>query len=213
MSIRSVAVVSFLIFFVFAGVGCPGPSVESQNPRIAGRDDVLEDWGIRGGSYEKSPETDGRAQVCLDIECLDVPGLAYPVGELTEAEKEALTAALDDEYRLLAVFRAAVRRHGNVRPFAMIVRAEERHVTALAGLFDKYGLDVPNNAYLGNVQARETVKGECEFSVGIIEEGVRQMNDELMPAVTGRRDVSRVFGTLLNDFESHYLPAVSECAQ
>jgi len=201
---------ALLSALAFAGVGCWYPSVKPENPKLSGRTDVLRDyWEVEksGGGHER----DGDASGCLDEECLDIAGLEYPVGELTAGEAAALRAALDEEYRSLAVYDAAVSRHGRIRPFAMIVRAEERHVALIKGLFDKYGLEIPDNKYAGNVQPRETVTEACSAAVKMEEDSATLYRDELLPTVSSRSDIHRAFSLVSSASEMRHLPAFREC--
>jgi len=50
---------------------------------------------------------------------------------LTEGGLEALGLALQDEYRAEGLYKQVIERLGDVRPFAHIVYAEQRHSAAL----------------------------------------------------------------------------------
>jgi hypothetical protein len=54
-----------------------------------------------------------------------------------EQTLQALSEALDDEYRARATYRKVIERFGPVRPFVNIVDTENRHVGALVRQFQR----------------------------------------------------------------------------
>jgi hypothetical protein len=196
------------VSLVFLGVGCWLPSVFSENPRLSGRTDVLEDWGVESGD---DPVTDRLAANCVSDQCLAVEGLEYPVAVLPDKVRAALESALDNLYLVVATHEAGLKKHGAVRPFAMVVRAEELHVVAVKSLFDKYGLRVPDNQYLGNVQPAETLSGSCRESARVEAENVKAYREEILPTVKGYPDLERVLGNVVGASEEIHLAAFDVC--
>jgi len=82
------------------------------------------------------------ARACVDP---DAPGPAKTSAPLSGITVEAMHEALGDERRARAFYAAVVERHGQRRPFSNIIHAEERHAAALIALFERYGLDVPED--------------------------------------------------------------------
>ena len=64
---------------------------------------------------------------------------------------EALSEALDDEYKARATYRKVIECFGPVRPFVNIVEAEDRHVAALLAQFRRLGATPPER-YLGHAR-------------------------------------------------------------
>jgi len=56
---------------------------------------------------------------------------------------DALTEALEDEYRARATYRKVIECFGPMRPFVNIVEAENRHVAALLRQFRRLGAQPP----------------------------------------------------------------------
>ena len=86
-----------------------------------------------------------------------------PSGTLTDREIEDLLMALDDEYKARATYRQVLADFGEVRPFSNIVEAEQRHIDALLVLFERYGIEVPDDPWPGRA-ARSTAPwpaGSC----------------------------------------------------
>ncbi len=150
---------------------------------------------------------------CLADGCLAVDDLEFPVAELSGNAKDALLSALDDEYKAFATYQAIMQKLGNVRPFIMISRAEEQHISSLKSLFDKYGLDVPENSYIGAINAPETLAAACTAGVTAEEENAALYNDELLPEVSDYEDITAVFKNLMNASEQKHLPAFERCAE
>lgn len=148
---------------------------------------------------------------CMGDGCLDVTGLEYPVGELDENAKEALSAALDDEYKAWTTYGAVMDKFGAARPFVMIRRAEEYHIAALEALFDKYGLDVPQNPYVGKIQAPDSMEASCQAGVDAEIANADLYQNTLLPKVSGHEDIEAVFTNLMNASRNRHLPAFEAC--
>jgi hypothetical protein len=130
---------------------------------------------------------------------------------LGEAEIRALSMALDDEYRALATYDQVLRDFGPVRPFVNIREAEARHAAALINLFERYGLAVPPNPWLGKAPRYRTVREACEAGVrGEIDNA--ELYERLKTA-TVRPDILAVFGLLEDASREHHLPAFRRCAE
>lgn len=176
-----------------------GESTERGSWRNGGR-------GMIGGRSRGMDRT-----TCLDDQCLSVTGLDYPVGTLSDAAKQSLGAALDDEYKALATYQAVIAKQGMVRPFSMISRAEEQHISQLKGLFDKYGVTIPENPYLSKVTAPDTLQAACQTGVEAEQLNVALYRDTLLPTVKEYPDITRVFTNLMSASQYRHLPAFDQC--
>jgi hypothetical protein len=152
----------------------------------------------------------GRAG-CVADDCLAVDGLDYPVGNLSDAAKQALSSALDDEYKALATYEAVIAKFGSTRPFIMIARSEEQHIAALRALYDKYGMTVPANPYLGKVTAPASLQAACQTGVDAEVANASLYKDKLLPAVKDYADLTAVFTNLMNASQNRHLPAFDRC--
>ncbi|TXG80643.1 MAG: DUF2202 domain-containing protein [Thermomicrobiales bacterium] len=138
-------------------------------------------------------------------------GLEYPVAGLSEEARGALVAALDDEYKAFATYQSVMEKFGAVRPFIMISRAEEQHIAALKSLYDKYGVAVPENQYLGMLSAPDSVSAACQTGVDAEIANAALYDDRLLPAVSAYPDIVRVFTNLRNASADRHLPAFERC--
>ncbi|MGG3564350.1 DUF2202 domain-containing protein [Neobacillus rhizosphaerae] len=59
--------------------------------------------------------------------------------------EEALTYAIKDEYLAQARYDTIIAKFGAIRPFTQIKAAEQRHISALLPLFQKYNIKVPED--------------------------------------------------------------------
>lgn len=130
--------------------------------------------------------------------------------DLDGDEAEALMLALDDEYKAWSVYEQVIADFGSVRPFTNIQRAEENHIAALVTLFDRYGLDVPTNEWLGNVSTFDTLTEACEAGVQA-EIDNAELYDQLFTMVDNP-DIIQVFTSLQQASETKHLPAFERCA-
>lgn len=150
-------------------------------------------------------------QNCLADDCLLVEGVEYPVGELPSEVKNALNEAIKDEYKALSVYEAVIAKFGTVRPFAMIKSAEEQHVASLKAIYDKYGLEVPANTWLGQISAPATLQAACQTGVEAEIANAALYREELLPAVAEYEDITLVFENLMNASQDKHLPAFEKC--
>lgn len=169
--------------------------------------------GVGQGSGMMSGERRGNVDQgnCVADECLFVDGLEYPAGTLTDAAKSALASALDDEYKALATYEAVMAKEGRVRPFVMIARAEEQHISSLKALFDKYGMTVTENPYTSKVTAPDSMTASCQAGVDAEIANATLYRDTLLPAVKDFADISGVFTNLMNASQDRHLPAFDRC--
>jgi len=160
-----------------------------------------------GGMMQGEPN---RAN-CVSDDCLLVSGLEYPAGDLSPDAKDALQMALDDEYKAYATYEAVIAKFGSTRPFSMIIRAEELHISSLKALFDKYGLTVPVNPYTGKVTAPASLTASCQTGVDAEISNADLYKSELLPKVTEYEDIALVFNNLMSASENKHLPAFEKC--
>lgn len=166
-------------------------------------------YGNKTGSQMKKGEAN-RGN-CVSDDCLLVDDLEYPAGELPTQVIEILNRAIDDEYKALSTYEAVISQFGSVRPFSMIIRAEEQHISSLKSIYDKYGLQVPENKWTGNVSIPDTLQQACQIGVDAEIANAALYREELLPAVTKYEDISQVFTNLMNASQQKHLPAFDRC--
>jgi hypothetical protein len=149
---------------------------------------------------------------CSSDECLAVSNFDYPVAGLSEEAKVALGKAIDDEFKAHAVYQNVINKFGMVRPFSMIIRAEEQHISSLKSLFDKYGLQIPEDVWIsGKILIPTTLQQACQTGVDAEIANAKLYKDELLPSVTDYVDITGVFTSLMNASEQKHLVAFEKC--
>jgi hypothetical protein len=133
-----------------------------------------------------------------------------PLGDLSDAEAEALRVALDDEYKAWSVYEQVIADFGAVRPFTQIQKAEENHIAALVTLFERYGLEVPANEYPGSMPSFDSLAEACEAGVQA-EVDNAALYDQLFSLVD-TPEISQVFTSLQQASQTKHLPAFERCA-
>lgn len=132
---------------------------------------------------------------------------------IDDALYAVLDIALQDEYQARATYAAAIQAYGEIRPFSQIVKAEERHVSAVAHLFDKRSTPVPDWDATGNpVPADFSVlelAEACAISYQAEIDNVTIYTDLIASGVPA--DVEAVFLTLKAASETRHMPAFSRC--
>jgi len=148
---------------------------------------------------------------CLADECLMVENLEYPVASLDAGVKDALNEALNDEYKALTVYQKVTAKLGMVRPFSMIMGAEEQHIASLKSLFNKYGLSIPVNTWANKITVPGTLKEACQLGVDAEIANASLYKEKLLPLVSGHEDITLVFTSLMDASEQKHLPAFEKC--
>lgn len=120
--------------------------------------------------------------------------------------EEALTAALDDEYRARATYRAVLRAYGDVRPFVNIVESEERHIQALRRLCERYDVRIPADPWPARTSAPASLEAACRAAVEAEREN-GHLYEKLMEGAGDRADVVETFRRLLTASQENHLPA------
>jgi len=120
--------------------------------------------------------------------------------------EEALAAALDDEYRARARYRAVLDAYGEVRPFVDIVASEERHIRALQRLCERHHLEPTPDRWASRVSAPESLAAACEAAIEAEREN-GALYEQLLAAAEGRADVEETFRRLLAASQENHLPA------
>lgn len=151
------------------------------------------------------------AETCVSEDCLQVDDLEYPADSLPQSVVDALDAAIDDEYKARATYEAVMDKLGSIRPFSMIIRAEEQHISSLKALYDKYGLDIPDDPYT-SVSIASTKSENCTVGVEAEIENAALYREQLLPAVEAYPDITSVFTKLMNASQDNHLPAFERCA-
>lgn len=123
-----------------------------------------------------------------------------------------LDEALQDEYKALATYTAVIDRFGPVRPFVNIAESERRHVQALAGLYGRHGLAMPQDAWAGRVQAPATLEEACRLGVQA-EIDNAEMYERLLLQATAFPDVLVVMRRLQWASQQNHLRAFQRCSQ
>jgi len=135
---------------------------------------------------------------------------------LTPEAEEAILTALDDEYKAQATYAALIEEFGTNTAFTNIMKAEETHADALISLLEKYDVEVPENGYLtGELPLGELPDTLQEaYEAGVIGEinNMALYEEELLPAVEGYTDITRVFTNLMTASETKHLPTFEACA-
>lgn len=148
---------------------------------------------------------------CVSDDCLKVENLEYPVTELPDEVVSSLNKAIDDEYKARATYEAVIAKLGSIRPFSMIIRSEEQHISSLKALYDKYGLPIPDDPYT-SVAVADTKAENCSVGVQAEIDNAALYGNNLLPSVSGYPDITSVFTSLMNASQDNHLPAFEKCA-
>ena len=128
---------------------------------------------------------------------------------ISETEVQALNDALDDEYKAWATYDQVIHDFGPERPFTNIREAEARHIEALQALFQRYGVAIPDNTWLGRAPRYVSTREACEAAIEA-EIANAALYERLLQS-TNRPDILNVFGALQRASQERHLPAFRRC--
>ena len=132
-------------------------------------------------------------------------------GALDSQTEDALLRALDDERHVQALYQAVMDRHGSIRPFSNVIKAEERHESYLLDLFNKYEIVIPRNSWPEQtLEVPATPREACAQAVEA-EKANLGMYDEFLEFVA-EPDIREVFTRLLDASKERHLPAFERCS-
>ncbi len=149
---------------------------------------------------------------CLSEDCLIVDDLEYPASQLPADVEQALYEAIQDEYKARTLYEVTIDKFGAVRPFSMIVRAEEQHISSLKSIYDKYGLDIPDPENI-SLSMPDKLSEVCQIGVDAEIANVNLYKNELLSKVYEYPDITSVFNNLMNASQEKHLPAFERCAK
>lgn len=109
--------------------------------------------------------------------------------------EEALVYAIQDEYLAQARYDAVISKFGSIRPFSNIKASEQRHITALLSLFQKYNVKIPPNNAKQYVSGPDTLKDAFTQGVQGEIENIA-MYDKFVAIPSLPQDVKMVFTQL-----------------
>jgi hypothetical protein len=123
----------------------------------------------------------------------------------------AMERTIQDEYHAENIYLRVLEDFGEVRPFTNVVRAEQRHSEAIAGLFLNRGLDVPASRWnLGNVPRFDSLSAACSAAVQAERENIAMYDSFLVMALPA--DVQNVFTNNRRASLEKHMPAFELCA-
>ena len=163
---------------------------------------VLTGSGVGIASAYGGPRTTAQSGTCTSVANL-------PVESLSQAEKDALTTSLQEEYLARDVYTAVIATFGNIRPFTTIVKSEEQHIAALTALFTKYQLAVPADTQAARTSTLmagvTTVQDALKLGITVEKEDIA-LYDGLVKNVDNQ-DILQVFGNLETASTKNHLVA------
>ncbi len=189
-----------------------GQNVQKESVRGGmGQQQGSQGYGIGGGNGMGPGSRDAvRPGNCLGDECLAFENLEYPVGDLSDEAKRSLDLALADEYKAKATYESVIGQFGSVRPFNMIVRAEQQHINALLAVYDRYGLEAPVDA-TPQVASFANLQDACKAGVDAEVANAALYKNTLLPTAANYEDIVFVFTNLMNASQNKHLPAFERC--
>jgi len=133
----------------------------------------------------------------------------FPEGSNEAVAWEALMGP-DGEYAAAASYQAVLDEFGPVEPYASILDGELRHIGALTRQLDRMGITVPENPYLGEIDApKDLLTAAQAWAEGEILNV--EMYDRLIAQATDE-SLIRVLNNLRRASLESHLPAFEQAA-
>lgn len=139
--------------------------------------------------------------------CAVPEGPATPVNQATA---DALRATLEDELTAQAFYDAILTKHGDVRPFTNIVRAEARHAEAVRAIMQRHQVDDSGVVARPLPEIPATV-AECAQLAAQLERDNIALYDRFI-LIASDADVKATFEQLRAASLNNHLPAFERMA-
>lgn len=150
----------------------------------------------------------GTGPCCGGTNACAVPdGPATPVNQATA---DALRATLVDELTARAFYDAILTKHGDVRPFTNIVRAEERHAAAVRAIMHRHQVD-DSGVIARPLPAIPATVAECARLAAQLERDNIALYDRSI-LIASDADVKAIFERLRAASLNNHLPAFERVA-
>lgn len=208
-----------------AGVGAQGQGPSAYNGQGTGTQDQLRDQlqdgtcdGTGDCTYDQLQLGNGYGRQGANGQgqglygggiLLNLP--AATPGELPDDVVDALQAGMMDEYNARTTYQAMIQQFGAVRPFTNVLNAELTHANALAFMFQRYGLDVPQPQPAQTMTQFASLEQACAAAADA-EIANMGLYDEWLATVQDYPDLVQVFQALRDASEFQHLPAFEACA-
>lgn len=124
----------------------------------------------------------------------------------------SLEKALKDEYKARDTYQKVLDKFGSVRPFSMIIRAEEQHIQSLLSLYGKYNLELPQITPIAELTEINSLAEACGVGAEAEIANATMYRDDLLPKVSSHEDISLVFDRLMNASTQKHLRAFERCS-
>jgi hypothetical protein len=115
--------------------------------------------------------------------------------------EDMLTYAIQDEYLARAEYVQVIQTYGLMRPFSNIVKAEERHISLLIPLFERYGFETPDDNAVEYMVIPEDIKNALDIGVHAEIENIAMYEVFLQEDLPS--DVHDVFERLMAASKNH----------
>ncbi|MDV3222241.1 hypothetical protein [Intrasporangium sp.] len=109
-----------------------------------------------------------------------------------------------------ATYAAVIDKYGDLEPYVTIRAAEQRHADALTRQLERLGVDAPDNAYLGTLQAPGDLIAAAKAGVANEIANIRRY-DTLLTQTTDA-SLTRVLTNLRRASETAHLPMFEAAA-
>lgn len=144
----------------------------------------------------------------------EYPDSALPSGIDADSDAALLWTALmspDGEYAASAAYQAVIVEFGAVEPYVTIQAAEERHISALVRQLNRFGVEVPENPYLGKIEAPKDLTAAARaWATGEIDNVA--MYDDLLAKAEDANAI-RVLTNLRRSSQESHLPMFNAAAE
>lgn len=118
---------------------------------------------------------------------------------------EALTAE-HGEYAAYATYKAIIDEFGAVQPYTNILGSEQKHIDFLVGYLDGAGVAIPENPWLGEIEAPADLMGAAQAGIDAEIDNVA-MYDELLGREIADPALVDLLERLRGMSENRHLPA------
>ena len=177
-------------------------------------DIVRDEGGLQAGSTTREVVIDPRSRTCIAESCLEIPGFEYPAAVLSESAQTVLREAYAGEIQVQGMYKKAIDEFGPVRPFIMLIRSREVHLLVLAGIADKYGIELPTEIASDTTGIDYATREVACESLSLSEAELIAQHQKALETIGDEYpDMTVVLSELIRSGDELLIPALNKCSE
>lgn len=116
-------------------------------------------------------------------------------------EEKMLKYAIEDEFLARSEYEAILNKHGQVKPFTNIIKAEEKHISMLKDIYAKYNFKVPEDRSKDYIMIPDNINDSFKAGVAAEIDNIAMYDKFLKENIS--EDIKQLFTELRDASKNH----------